>query len=95
MISTGSKRYVLYAYSNPRPLTEKDEAWLEKHWSHDPQYREGVEKGWSILFYNYKDGFVVKPGIVDRKEMLELLPDEVLNHDDGLEYYFTDGERAF
>lgn len=95
LIQTGNKRYILYIYINPRPLTEADEAFLNQYCAGVPKYREGVEKGWSILFYNYKNGYVIAPGIVDREKMLELLPDAVWNRDDGLEYYFTDGTRAF
>ena len=53
------------------------------------------KKGRSILCYNHKNGYVFDPGIVDRMEMLKLLHLEALEHDDGLEYYFTDGTRAF
>jgi hypothetical protein len=81
-------------YRFPTTLTAEQQA-IVAHYDHIPQYREGVEKGWSILFYNYKNGYVIAPGIVDRMEMLKLLPDEVWNRDDGLEYYFTDGTRAF
>ena len=91
----GDRRYVQYIFINPRPLNDDDEAFLQKFCAHVPQYREGVEKGWSILFYDYKNGYVIAPGIVDRQEMLKLLPQEALNHDDGLEYYFTDGTFAF
>ena len=91
----GNKRYVIYYFVNPRPLREEDEVFLQKYCAQVPKYREGVEKGWSILFYNYHQGYVVAPGIVDRMEMLKLLPQEALEHDDGLEYYFTDGTRAF
>lgn len=94
-IETENKRYVLYVYINPRPLTDEDEDFLNQYCADVPQYREGVEKGWSVLFYNYKSGYVIAPGIVDRMEMLKLLPQEALDHDDGLEYYFTDGTRAF
>lgn len=94
LIEEGNKRYVLYIFINPRPLTEEDQAFVDEY-KHIPKYLECVEKGWSILFYNYKDGYVIAPGIVDREEMLKLLPDEVWNRDDGLEYYFTDGTRAF
>jgi hypothetical protein len=93
-VESGKARYILYVYINPRPLTEEDEKFVTQY-AHIPKYREGVEKGWSILFYNYKNGYVITPGIVDRMEMLKLLPQEALDHDDGLEYCFTDGTFAF
>ena len=92
-----NKKYVLYRYLAPRPLTEEDEAFLKRYCDRVPKYREGVEKGWSILYYEWanKTGYVIAPGIVDRKEILNLLPREVKERTDGSEYYFTDGERAF
>ena len=91
------KKYVLYRYLAPRPLTEEDEDFLKRYCDRVPKYREGVEKGWSILYYEWEDetGYVIAPGIVDRKEILNLLPREVKERTDGSEYYFTDGERAF
>lgn len=93
-VENGKARYVLYVFINPRLLSEDDKAYVSQY-DNIPKYRECVEKGWSILFYNYKNGYVIAPGIVDRMEMLKLLPQEVLEHDDGLEYYFTDGTHAF
>lgn len=95
--SEEDKNYVLYRYLAPRPLTKEDEDFLKRYCDRAPKYREGVEKGWSILYYEWEDetGYVVAPGIVDRKEILNLLPREVKERTDGSEYYFTDGERAF
>lgn len=95
--SEEDKKYVLYRYLAPRPLTEEDEAFLKRYCDRVRKYREGVEKGWSILYYEWahKTGYVIAPGIVDRKEILDLLPREVKERTNGSEYYFTDGERAF
>ena len=91
------KKYVLYRYLAPRPLTVADEDFLKRYCDRVPKYREGVEKGWSILYYEWEDetGFVIAPGIVDREEIVKLIPREVRERTDGSEYYFTDGERAF
>lgn len=88
------KRYVIYAYINPRPLHENDET-LVKQYERIPKYRQGVEEGWSLLFYRYKDGYTIAPGIVDRMDMIKLLPKEALEHNDDIEYCFTDGTHAF
>lgn len=95
--SEEDKKYVLYRYLAPRPLTEEDEDFLKRYCDRVPKYREGVEKGWSILYYEWEDetGFVIAPGIVDREEIVKLIPREVRERTDGSEYYFTDGERAF
>ena len=95
--SEEDKNYVLYRYLAPRPLTEEDEDFLKRYCERVPKYREGVEKGWSILYYEWEDetGYVIAPGIVDRKEIVKLIPREVRERTDGSEYYFTDGERAF
>lgn len=90
----GDRRYVVYAFISPRPLTEEEELELNAY-QHIPEYIRGVREGWSVLFYNYMDGYVIAPGVVDRMEMLKQLPEEAKNHDDGLEYYFTDGTFAF
>lgn len=95
--SEKDKKYVLYRYLAPRPLTEEDEDFLKRYCDRVPEYREGVEKGWSILYYEWanRNGYVIAPGIVDREEIVKLIPREVRERTDGSEYYFTDGERAF
>lgn len=90
----GSKRYVAYVFVPPRTLTAEEEAELERY-RLIPEYIRGVREGWSILFYDYKNGYVIAPGIQKREDMLKLLPREALEHDDGLEYYFTDDTFAF
>ena len=90
----GERWYVTYLFVSPRALTAEEEAELERY-RHIPEYIRGVLEGWSILFYNYKNGYVIAPGIQKREDMLKLLPREALEHDDGLEYYFTDDTFAF
>ena len=92
--SDGSKRYVAYVFVPPRELKAEEEEML-KRYAHVPDYIRGVREGWSILYYNYKNGYVIAPGIQKREDMLKLLPREALEHDDGLEYYFTDDTFAF
>ena len=92
--SDGSKRYVAYVFVPPRELKAEEEEML-KRYAHIPDYIRGVREGWSILYYIYKDGYVIAPGIQKREDMLKLLPKEALEHDDGLEYYFTDDTFAF
>jgi hypothetical protein len=95
--SEEDKNYVFYRYLAPRPLTKEDEAFLKRYCDRVPEYREGVEKGWSILYYEWanKTGYVIDPGIVDREEIVKLIPQEVRERTDGSVYCFTDGERAF
>ena len=92
--SNGSKRYVAYEFVPPRELKAEEEEML-KRYAHIPDYIRGVREGWSILYYDYKSGYVIAPGIQKREDMLKLLPKEALEHDDGLEYYFTDDTFAF
>lgn len=92
--SDGRKRYVAYEFVSPRELKAEEEEML-KRYAHVPDYIRGVREGWSILYYNYKNGYVIAPGIQKREDMLKLLPKEALEHDDGLEYYFTDDTFAF
>lgn len=94
---TKNLRYVLYRYLAPRLLSDEDERFLNQYCSNSPEYREGVKNGWSILYYEWEHnvGFVIAPGIVDREEIVKLIPREVRERTDGSEYYFTDGERAF
>lgn len=92
--SDGSKCYVAYVFVPPRELNAEEEEML-KRYAHIPDYIRGVREGWSILYYNYKNGYVIAPGIQKREDMLKLLPREALEHDDGLEYYFTDDTFAF
>lgn len=92
--SDGSKRYVACVFVPPRELKAEEEEML-KRYAHIPDYIRGVREGWSILYYGYKDGYVIAPGIQKREDMLKLLPKEALEHDDGLEYYFTDDTFAF
>lgn len=93
-LDTNTRKYVQFCYVNPRPLSRYDEERLQQY-NHIPEYRQGVEKGWSILLYRYKDGYTISPGIIDRAEMIKRLPKEALEHNDGIEYYFTDGTKAF
>ena len=93
-IEEGNCRYITYVYVEPEEMNEEAEAMLTRY-SYSLEFVRGIREGWSILYYNYKNGYVIAPGIVDRMEMLKLLPQEALEHDDGLEYYFTDGTKAF
>lgn len=88
------KKYVFYCYVSPRPITSYEQATVQQY-DYCPEYRQGIEKGWSLLFYRYKDGYTIAPGIVDRAEMVKRIPKEALEHNDGIEYCFTDGTRAF
>ena len=83
-----------YVFVLPRELNTEEEEML-KRYAHIPDYIRGVREGWSILYYDYKSGYVIAPGIQKREDMLKLLPREALEHDDGLEYYFTDDTFAF
>ena len=88
------KKYVIYAYVNPRALSPNEEVELRKYAS-TPEYLRGVQEGWSILFYRYKDGYTIAPGIVDRTEMVKRIPREAISNEDGIQYCFTDGTVAF
>ncbi|MCH5279515.1 MAG: ATP-binding protein [Christensenellaceae bacterium] len=88
------KKYVIYAFISPRELSEKEEIELQNY-EKTPEFIRGVREGWSILFYRYNDGYIVAPGIVDREEMVKRIPNDALDHSDGIEYCFTDGTVAF
>lgn len=91
---SGKRRYVAFIHVSPQKLNEEEERELEQY-GHIEGYARGVREGWSILYYHYKNGYVIAPGIQKREDMLKLLPKEALEHDDGLEYYFTDDTFAF
>ena len=88
------KKYVFYCYVTPRPVLNHEQQFVQQY-DHIPEYRRGIENGWSILFYRYKDGYTIAPGIVDRTEMVKRIPKEALEHNDGIAYCFTDGTKAF
>lgn len=67
---------------------------LQKYAS-TPEYLRGVREGWSILLYRYKNGYTIAPGIMERAEMIKRIPSEAINHEDGIQYCFTDGTVAF
>lgn len=88
------KKYVFYCYVAPRIVLGEEQQFVQQY-DHIPEYRRGIENGWSILFYRYKDGYTIAPGIVDRTEMIKRIPKEAREHDDGIVYCFTDGTKAF
>ncbi|MBE5815329.1 MAG: hypothetical protein E7320_09035 [Clostridiales bacterium] len=93
-IRNGDKQYLIYAFMSPRPLTEWDRAFI-KNYEHIPQYMQGIKEGWSILYYGCDNGYVIAPGKKDRMEMLKLIPKEVLELNNDIEFCFMDGTHAF
>lgn len=88
------RKYVLYVYIHPRPLSKREEEYL-KLYANKPAITRGIREGWSILFYRYSNGYIIAPGIVPREELAKRIPAKARAHDTRVQYLFTDGTAAF
>lgn len=84
------KDYFLFAYICPRVLTEEEKVKLEDFKISDPIYYEGVLTGWSIMFLGRTAESVILPGIVDRNEAVERIPNSFWTLNGKIHYYFLD-----
>lgn len=89
-----NKRTVIYLFINPNELSDEEKNAITV-FKDNEEFMRGVNEGWSVLLYRYNDECIVAPGIVPREEMIKRIPDYAKQHDDGIEYIFTDGTKAF
>lgn len=88
------RKNVIYIYIDPKELNEEEKEKIKNYESNE-DYMKGIREGWSILFYRYNDEYLIVPGMMSRDEIIKQIPEYARNHDDGVEYYFTDGTKAF
>lgn len=90
LLSNEKKEYLLYVYISPRALNESEKKLFSELKEQDPEYCEGIEKGWSILFLANRDQQVIVPGVVPREKMVQLINPSFWDNND-ITYMFTDG----
>ena len=88
------RKNVIYVYIDSKELSEEEKVKIKNYESNEA-YMKGIREGWSILFYRYNDEYLIVPGMMGREEIIKQIPEYARNHDDGIEYYFTDGTKAF
>lgn len=88
------KDYFVYSYISPRDLNDKEKITLEDYKEKDSVYYNGVLEGWSILFLGKTSKYIIAPGIVKRKEMIEKINDSFWEINKDITYYFLDGEQV-
>lgn len=88
---------VLFVFIAPRKLNEQEEirlAELETE-PENTQYIKGVREGWSILFLGAIGKYIIEPGIVSRKQMVQKIPESYKKLEPDIQYVFTDGSSVF
>lgn len=88
---------VLFAFIAPRKLNEQEEirlAELETE-PENAQYIKGIREGWSILFLGAIEKYIIEPGIVSRKQMVQKIPASYKQMKPDIQYVFTDGSSVF
>ena len=88
---------ILFVFIAPRKLNEQEEirlAELETE-PENTQYVKGVREGWSILFLGAIGKYIIEPGIVSRKQMVQKIPASYKQIKPDIQYVFTDGSRVF
>ena len=89
------KSPTLFAYIAPRPLSAQESERLNDYEKTNPSYVKGVKEGWSILFLGAMQEYIICPGIVTRKYIVDKIPESLKNKDKTIVYYNTDGTRTF
>lgn len=88
-----SKRWVVTAFINPRPLTEREKTDLDKLGDSDPEYVRGATEGWSLLLLGQRDvNIICKPGLATRAELVAAIPKAFWQANAGKSFRFLDGE---
>lgn len=88
-----NKDYFLYEYVAPKELTEEEELKLKDYVGQDDIYIQGIRDGWSILFLGYDSTYYILPGVRQRDELIELIPESIRAKKDAIEYYSLDGRK--
>lgn len=88
---------VLFAYIAPRKLNEKEDIRLSEMEiePENAQYVKGVREGWSILFLGAVKKYIIEPGIVSRKQIIQKIPASYKQMEPDIQYMFTDGSSVF
>ncbi len=86
---------VLFAYIAPRQLNLKEQERLVEFSQTDPEYVKGIKEGWSILFLGAIEKYVICPGVVDRKTIVQQVPNSYREIKPEIKYVFTDGSSVF
>lgn len=87
------KRCIPYlAYIAPVELTAKDVELLEQIKESEPQYYEGVTKGWTLLVTNMDiDNIIIRPGKINRATMINFISDDFWQTYKDWTFTFLDG----
>lgn len=88
---------VLFVFIAPRKLNAQEEirlAELEIE-PENAQYVKGVREGWSILFLVAIEKYIIEPGIVSRKQIIQKIPASYKQIEPNIQYVFTDGSSVF
>jgi len=88
---------VLFVFIAPRKLNEQEEirlAELEIQ-PENAQYIKGIREGWSILFLGAIKKYIIEPGIVSRKQMVQKIPASYRQIKPDIQYVYTDGSSVF
>ncbi|MFG6367349.1 MAG: hypothetical protein K1W16_02790 [Lachnospiraceae bacterium] len=88
---------VLFTFIAPRKLNEQEEARLAEleTEAENAQYVKGVREGWSILFLGDIEKYIIEPGIVSRKQIVQKIPASYKQIKPDIQYVFTDGSSVF
>lgn len=86
---------VLFAYIAPRQLNLIEQERLAEFVETDPEYVKGIKEGWSILFFGAIEKYVICPGVVDRKTIVQQVPISYQEMNPEIKYVFTDGSDVF
>lgn len=86
--------YSLYVFISPETLGEQDRVLLEDYKENDSIYYNGVKNGWSILFMGMGEKPIIKPGIVDRNDMIPDSSKSFWERNTGKTFYFLDGVKV-
>ncbi|MBQ8327580.1 MAG: hypothetical protein IJX86_10940 [Lachnospiraceae bacterium] len=86
---------VLFAYIAPRQLNLKEQERLAEFAGTEPEYVKGIKEGWSILFFGAIQEYVICSGVVDRKTIVQQVPDSYRGMKPEIKYVFTDGSKVF
>lgn len=88
---------VLFIFIAPRKLNKQEEIRLAELEiaPENTQYVKGVREGWSILFLGAIEKYVIEPGIISRKQMVQKIPASYKKLKPDIQYVFTDGSSVF
>lgn len=83
--------FFLFVFISAKTLTEEERITLEDYKHEEPEYYEGVTKGWSILLLGMTGKFVILPGLHSRTELISRIKPGFWKENGGITYSFSDG----